>query len=218
MRPDSELTRVLLGRFAPAIRARELSARLGEDSHIKVEGFDLAVREIARTAYAASCVAVLDAARVRAGSDVAVLKAARPTMGIVVLGHLRDFECHGPVFASELTCVSREATVVKITAAVHTAAAERPQRCHGAVKHPAVAMLSGQLSSLTAREREVYECLRLGYSQGEVARALGITVQTARWHIRRVLRKVQAPSKWQLFGAPGGGQTCSARRAKQHGS
>lgn len=52
----------------------------------------------------------------------------------------------------------------------------------------------GRLALLTPREREVYECLRLGYSQGEIARAFGISVHTARWHARRVRRKLEPKS------------------------
>jgi DNA-binding NarL/FixJ family response regulator len=58
----------------------------------------------------------------------------------------------------------------------------------------AVAAECCYLSVLTSREREVYECLQLGYSQGEIARALCISVHTARWHARRVRSKLVAPS------------------------
>ncbi len=56
-------------------------------------------------------------------------------------------------------------------------------------------------AALTPRETEVLDHLRLGRSNAEIAAALCISVETARTHAARVLRKLGVRSKWQLVSA-----------------
>jgi FixJ family two-component response regulator len=54
------------------------------------------------------------------------------------------------------------------------------------------------LSSLTPREYEVFELLTQDISNKEIARMLGITVRTAKFHRRNILEKCEATSVSQL--------------------
>lgn len=51
---------------------------------------------------------------------------------------------------------------------------------------------SALMSSLSAREREVFERLILGASNADIAEGLVITVETVKTHVKRILRKIGA--------------------------
>jgi DNA-binding NarL/FixJ family response regulator len=68
-------------------------------------------------------------------------------------------------------------------------------------------------AALTPRETEVLQHLRLGRSNAEIAAALCISVETARTHTARVLRKLGVRSKWQLVSAQSGARIQPAARS-----
>jgi two-component system nitrate/nitrite response regulator NarL len=51
--------------------------------------------------------------------------------------------------------------------------------------------------SLTSREREVYECIRRGYSNKEIARRLNIAEPTVKNHVHHLLAKLAVSSRAQ---------------------
>jgi DNA-binding NarL/FixJ family response regulator len=55
-----------------------------------------------------------------------------------------------------------------------------------------------QLDELTAREREVMALVAAGLSNQEIAEQLVVSLATARTHVSRVLRKVDARDRAQL--------------------
>ncbi|MBX3229604.1 MAG: helix-turn-helix transcriptional regulator [Labilithrix sp.] len=54
-------------------------------------------------------------------------------------------------------------------------------------------------SSLTGREREVFELLVLGRSAHEMATVLGITARTVKFHQQRVLEKIGADTRLDIL-------------------
>lgn len=54
---------------------------------------------------------------------------------------------------------------------------------------------TSDLPQLTRREQEVLECLVQGWVHKEIAARLGISVNTAKTHLRNIYRKLQARSK-----------------------
>ena len=72
-----------------------------------------------------------------------------------------------------------------------------------ATRHPAATTRTAaqnssvSLESLTAREREVLDCVGEGMSNVEIARRLSISVTTAKTHVSRVLAKLGCASRTQ---------------------
>src|SRR5207244_5058156 len=54
---------------------------------------------------------------------------------------------------------------------------------------------SREVQQLTPREREVLTCLAQGWIYKEIAARLGITMNTARTHLRNIYRKLQTRSR-----------------------
>lgn len=87
-----------------------------------------------------------------------------------------------------------------------------------AADHPPVA--SGPLDRLTARERELLTLLASGVDRRAIARTLGLSENTVRTHIRRVLAKLDVHSTleavsvaWRSGAAPGGRGPQAERRS-----
>ena len=53
----------------------------------------------------------------------------------------------------------------------------------------------GRAAHLTDREEEVLACMREGLSNAQVARRLGVTANTVRNHVQRILYKLNVHSK-----------------------
>jgi RNA polymerase sigma factor (sigma-70 family) len=60
-------------------------------------------------------------------------------------------------------------------------------------------MVCARVSALTPREREVFELVIRGYTNKQVARALGCTERTIKAHRHRVMEKMQVQSWRTLF-------------------
>jgi DNA-binding NarL/FixJ family response regulator len=52
--------------------------------------------------------------------------------------------------------------------------------------------------TLTPREMEVAWCIRLGYTNQQIAQALGVSVSTVKSHVHNLLVKFHTNSRWQL--------------------
>lgn len=55
--------------------------------------------------------------------------------------------------------------------------------------------------SISAREREVLELMAAGYTNGQIARRLVITEGTAKSHVKRIMRKLQAANRAEAVAA-----------------
>jgi DNA-binding CsgD family transcriptional regulator len=62
----------------------------------------------------------------------------------------------------------------------------------GGFEPPAIAADSALAATLSNRERQVFERLVLGASNAEIAEELVITIETAKTHVKRILRKIGA--------------------------
>jgi DNA-binding NarL/FixJ family response regulator len=69
----------------------------------------------------------------------------------------------------------------------------RPARAGAAAGRPGV-------DSLTRREREVFELLKKGRTNPEIARELHITVGTTRVHVKHIYRKLEMSLRGELLG------------------
>jgi len=59
--------------------------------------------------------------------------------------------------------------------------------------------LDTRLPALTRREKEIVELIRVGHSNKEIARELGISVATVKWNITNILGKFQVGTSKQLI-------------------
>jgi NarL family two-component system response regulator YdfI len=93
--------------------------------------------------------------------------------------------------------LAREASVEQITAAIDAAAAGlitlHPD-VFRAVPHPTLGD-GGEERALTAREREILEMLADGLSNRMIARRLGISRYTAKFHVASILGKLRAGTR-----------------------
>jgi DNA-binding NarL/FixJ family response regulator len=68
----------------------------------------------------------------------------------------------------------------------------------GRYMSPTVGRMSDEISnhpSLTARELEVLQCLARGHSNLQIAKEMGVTEDTAKFHVKNVLGKLGVPSR-----------------------
>jgi len=129
------------------------------------------------------------------------LCAARADLGLVVLAHrpsrayaLRVLACGVSV------CLSTGASPREIVRGVRLAAGGR--HVFAAVSpSPAQAARAARVRSLTRREREVMELLGSGQKNAEIAKALQISIETARTHAKHVYRKLGVSSRGDLLGS-----------------
>ena len=91
--------------------------------------------------------------------------------------------------------VPRDAGAAELRAAVAAAA-------HGLAAFPAglTSRGAGEAEPLTSREREVLELLGQGLSNRRIARRLGISEHTAKFHVASVLAKLGVSSRTEAVG------------------
>jgi DNA-binding NarL/FixJ family response regulator len=192
---------VVLGRF-DALVAHGLTQILREDRSVRIVGADLGGAALERAVVErAPRVAVLDEAIVGEWSVLERVRAARPTVGIVVLAHLPTVAYAMRLFAGGASCVAKEASADSILAAVRIAGDGR--RVFVADdghlverRHPAT------VASLTPRETEVLEYLSRGRSHGEIAHALQLGIETIRTHSAHIRDKLGVHRNRDLIGVP----------------
>lgn len=63
----------------------------------------------------------------------------------------------------------------------------------------ATQLLHEKLSALTSRERDVYDCLRKGYNNTEIMKALGLALPTVKQYKTAVMRQLGVSSMAQLL-------------------
>ncbi|MBI5947538.1 MAG: PQQ-binding-like beta-propeller repeat protein [Chloroflexi bacterium] len=63
------------------------------------------------------------------------------------------------------------------------------------------------LASLTARQREVLELIARGYTNGQIAEHLGVSLDGAKWHVKEILSKLSVESR----------EDAAAMWAREHG-
>ncbi|HEY3866377.1 MAG TPA: response regulator transcription factor [Solirubrobacteraceae bacterium] len=192
---------VVLGHF-DVLLGRGLAQILREDRSVRIVAADLdrAALEQAVAAQAPR-VAILDEASVGARSILERLRAAQPTIGIVVLAHLPTIAYGMSLLADEVSCVAKESSAENVLAAVHIAADGR--RVFAADDGHLVEQNNpATVASLTPRETEVLEYISRGRSHGEIAQALQLGVETVRTHSAHIRDKFGVRRNRDLIGVP----------------
>jgi two-component system, NarL family, response regulator LiaR len=130
-----------------------------------------------------------------------------PTVAVVVLTSSSDDDAVVRALrAGALSYLTKTASVEEITAAVRAAA-----RGQGLLSGPDLGRLvrggpargsaadtpRDRLAALSARESDVLACVARGRTNREIARELGISEETVKTHVTRILAKLGVPDRTQ---------------------
>jgi len=196
----AEIIRVLVGCFVPAV-GRGLIDVLRDDTSLCVVGRDRSCSVLERAlADMDPCVVFLDDSHDL--SQLARLKATRPTLGVVVLADDPSQTYGMLLLGLGVSCVAKGAPVADILSAAH-AASERHLMLICADGTRFTRTESDRHFALTPRDMDVLCGLSRGESNAEIALCLGIGIETVRTYVRRVFRKLAVQRRQELIGVVG---------------
>jgi DNA-binding NarL/FixJ family response regulator len=187
---------VVLAGFGPVIN-RGLVQILSDELTLRVlaDAVDLGELE-AVVAQHAPRVAVLDESQVLDPAILRRLTASDPRLGIVILAHRpsRRYVMRLLSFGAT-SCLSKEAPAEDLLLAIRLAADGKQLLSCSAL---ADSQAGDERTSLTPREQQVLDLLRLGYSNAEIALALSIGAETVHTHIAHIYRKLGVSNRREL--------------------
>jgi DNA-binding NarL/FixJ family response regulator len=189
---------ILISRFEDLVSAG-LCSLIGADIHLRIVAADVdADRLEPIIAEHAPRVAILNFGLLRAPADLRRLHAAHPeTHFIVLANHPTPGECSQLLALGATACLGKDVQGRDILTAIHLASRGLHVLPHCSPASPAAGLLP---DVLTPREADVLDQLQLGRSNGEIAQALHVSVETVRTHARAVFRKLGVHSRRELSG------------------
>jgi DNA-binding NarL/FixJ family response regulator len=191
---------VVTGNFED-LAAIGLGVMIGEDPSLELLARDVPMTEI-ETAVARHQpdVVLLNFGTLTAPADVLRLHQEFPDTRIVVLANRPTAaECNQMLEFGATGCLSKETEARDIVSAIHLASRGMHVLPRSAAAGGGVERLGERGAHLlTARETEVLELLQDGCTNSEIARELGIGIETVRTHARSVFRKLGVASRRDL--------------------
>lgn len=189
---DTPPVTVLLARFEDLIAAG-LRALIGADPSLRIVAIDVAPDRLdAVIAEHEPRVAFLNLAALTTHGDVRRLHAAHATTQLVVLAtNPTPSECSRLLALGATACLGRDVQSRDVLNTIHLASRGLQVRPLGQRDGHDV---------LTPREGDVLGLLQQGRSNGEIAAALSVSVETVRTHARSVFRKLGVSSRRELSG------------------
>jgi DNA-binding NarL/FixJ family response regulator len=190
---------VVLARFEDLVNAG-LRTLVAGDSNLQIVAHDIAAERLdAVIAEWHPRVALLNLAALRAPAEVRRLHTAHPDTRLVVLASRpTPGECSQLLALGATACLGKEVEARDVLNAIHLASRGLHVLPYG--ESPSVAGASHDV--LTPREADVLDQLQLGRSNGEIAAALSVSVETVRTHARSVFRKLGVRSRRELATMP----------------
>ena len=188
---------ILLSRFEDLVSAG-LHSLIGADANLRIVASDVEAHELdALIAEHAPRVTILNFGALRAPADLRRLHAAHPATHVIVLAnHPTPGECSQLLALGATACLGKDVEGRDVLNAIHLAS-----RGLHVLPHGTPAAGAGLLPDvLTPREADVLDQLQLGRSNGEIAIALCVSVETVRTHARAVFRKLGVHSRRELSG------------------
>jgi len=187
---------VLLARFEDLIGAG-LRSLIGEDPNLRIVAFDVPLETLdAVVTEHAPRVAILNFGSLRAPAELRRLNAAHPATRLVVLANNpTPGECAQMLALGATACLGKEVEGRDVLTAIHLASRGLHVLPHSA---SATARAPRLPDVLTPREADVLDQLHLGRSNGEIAVALSVSVETVRTHARSVFRKLGVKDRREL--------------------
>lgn len=186
---------VVVARFEDLVD-RGLHALIAEDDHVALLARGVPHEELpAAIAAHRPQVAVLNYGSLRTSLEVRELVAEHPGTHLIVLANRPSpAECNQMLAFGATACLSKETQARDVLSAIHLAS-----RGLHVLRRTDVDLLppSGP-ELLTQREAAVLELLQEGRSNGEIAAALHVGVETVRTHARNIYRKLGVRSRREL--------------------
>lgn len=194
---------VLLARFEDLVSAG-LRSLIGEDAHLEIVAGDVDVDRLdAVVAEHEPRVAILNFGSLHAPAEIRRLSSEHPASRLIVLANNpTPGECAQLLALGATACLSKHVEGRDLITTIHLASRGLhvlPHATHATATTPLLPDV------LTPREADVLDQLQLGRSNGEIALALSVSVETVRTHARSVFRKLGVKGRRELA-------TLSARR------
>jgi len=189
---------VLLSRFEDLVSAG-LRSLIGADPNLRIVAADVGADQLdALIAEHAPRVAILNFGALRAPADLRRLHAAHPDTHVIVLAnHPTPGECSQLLALGATACLGKAVEGRDVLNAIHLVSRGLHVLPHSSPASGGAGVLP---DVLTPREADVLDQLQLGRSNGEIAAALCVSVETVRTHARAVFRKLGVHSRRELSG------------------
>jgi DNA-binding NarL/FixJ family response regulator len=197
---DSSPITVLLAHFEDLL-IRGLRSVIDGDPSLEVVASDIAHErlEVVLRAHHPR-VAVLDADALPTLARVRDLSHRHPDTRLVLFtGHPTSAECAQVLAFGASACLGRDTQARDVLSAIHLAS-RGLQLIPRRTAEPAAPSPPGS-HLLTPREAEMLAMLQHGSSNAEIAKALGVGVETVRTHARNIYRKLGVTSRLELVQA-----------------
>ena len=197
MDPPGPIT-ILLSRFEDLVSAG-LRSLIGADTSLRIVAGDAGPDELgALIAEHTPRVTIVNFGALRTPADLRRLHAAHPGTHLVVLAnHPTPGECSQLLALGATACLGKDVQGRDILNAIHLASRGLHVLPHSSPANAGAGLLP---DVLTPREADVLDQLQLGRSNGEIAAALSVSVETVRTHARSVFRKLGVHSRRELSG------------------
>jgi DNA-binding NarL/FixJ family response regulator len=194
---------VLLARFEDLVGAG-LRSLIGEDPSLRVVAHDVALGDLpSAIARHVPRVALVNFGTLRSPTEIRRLNAANPHTRLVVLAnHPTPGECAQLLALGATACLGKRVEGRDVLNTIHLASRGLHVLPHAMPGTPGAPLLP---DVLTPREAEVLDQLQRGRSNGEIAIALSVSVETVRTHASSVFRKLGVKGRREL--ARGAGYT-----------
>jgi DNA-binding NarL/FixJ family response regulator len=188
---------ILISRFEDLVGAG-LRSLIGDEPTMRIVAHGVDGDQLdAVIAEHAPRVAIVNFGALRAPADLRRLHAAHAGTHVIVLANNpTPGECSQLLALGATACLGKDVEGRDVLTAIHLAS-----RGLHVLPHARPATPAGLLPDvLTPREADVLDQLQLGRSNGEIAQALHVSVETVRTHARAVFRKLGVHSRRELSG------------------
>ena len=189
---------VLLSRFEDLVSAG-LRSLIGADPSLRIVAADVGADRLdALIAEHSPRVTILNFGALCAPAELRRLHAAHPDTHVIVLANRpTPGECSQLLALGATACLGKDVEGRDVLNAIHLASRGLHVLPYSSPANSSVGLLP---DVLTPREADVLDQLQLGRSNGEIAAALCVSVETVRTHARSVFRKLGIHSRRELSG------------------
>ncbi|MEA2222788.1 MAG: hypothetical protein QOH83_1164 [Solirubrobacteraceae bacterium] len=187
---------VLLARFEDLVGAG-LRSLVDADANLRIVAFDVPLETLdAVITEHAPRVAILNFGSLRAPAELRRLNADHPSTRLIVLANNpTPGECAQLLALGATACLGKDVEGRDVLTAIHLASRGLHVLPHSSSANASTPRLP---DVLTPREADVLDQLQLGRSNGEIAVALSVSVETVRTHARSVFRKLGVKDRREL--------------------